>query len=1220
MILLEEEEEEKKKRREKRREKKPKREREDRRKGDGAVRSRALNSERRGLRGSGRGGTVSGSVEKLRLSFFPSFLFLVVVGAFVVFRSLIKFSFGPFPTSPGGTSEVMSCYNYVVTAHKPTNVTHSVVGNFTGVNDINLIVVKCTRIEIYLLTADGLQPVSDVPIYGRIATLELFRPPGEEQDLIFLSTERYRFCVLAYDPESEELVTKAGGDLQDRIGRPTDNGQVGIIDPDCRLIGLHLYDGLFKIVPIDSSGKLHDGFNIRLEELNVISIKFLYGCAKPTIAILYQDTKSAKHIRTYSINLRDKEFESGPWDHSNLDMGANVIIPVPMPLGGAIVIGEQTIMYFDGATTSVIPIKQTITKAYGIVDPDGSRYLLSDITGTLHLLVLVHADQKVVNLKLERLGKTSVASTLSYLDNGVVYVGSSYGDSQLIRLSPTSIGNDQNNYVEVLETFVNLGPIVDFSVAELEHQGQGQVVTCSGVYADGSLRVIRNGIGINEQASVDLPGVKGMWSLRSSNDNGQQSPYDKYLLVTFVGETRVLAINEEDELEETEIAGLESEEQTLLCANVANDQILQVTPKEVRLIDASSHMLVESWQPEASSSAGGESVAINITAATCTEGQLLVAISQGQLVYIELQTSKLVIKSRATMQAEVSCLDIGPRMQEGSQQVHEPKFACLGSWDMNITVCSLPDLQIICSIPLGVDVIPRSSLICRLEGILYCMVALGDGHLFTFVVDEQNGFQLTDRKKVSLGTQPMTLELFTTNGSYHVFAGSDRPTVIYSSNKKLLYSNVNLREVSHMSPFNSEAFPECLAFIQDETMIIGTIDQIQKLHIRTIPLGEQPRRICHQKSTHTFAVCTVSTDFESTKDENEVNYVRLIDDQMFETLAKFQLDVYEHACSTLSCTFEKDEKHHYYLVGTAYAPPEEVEPTRGRILVFLVTNSNGATDLELISSKEVKGACYNLNAFNGKLLAGVNNKVQIYRWQQREEGSWELANECSHHNHILALYVQSRGDFIVVGDLMKSISLLVYKPEEGTIELLACDFNTNWMSAVHILDDDTYLGAENSFNLFTVRRNSDCPTEEYRQKLEVVGQFHLGEFVNRFRKGSLVMQLPESGSTSIETLIFCSVNGVIGIVASLPPEKYQMLHKLEQCLNQVIKGVGGLSHQQWRSFYNERKVEEASGFIDGDLIESYLDLKKESMDQVAQLMNMDAEELSKQVEELARLH
>lgn len=41
-----------------------------------------------------------------------------------------------------------------------------------------------------------------------------------------------------------------------------------------------------------------------------------------------------------------------------------------------------------------------------------------------------------------------------------------------------------------------------------------QVVTCSGAGADGSLRVVRNGIGVVEQALVELPGIKGMWSLR----------------------------------------------------------------------------------------------------------------------------------------------------------------------------------------------------------------------------------------------------------------------------------------------------------------------------------------------------------------------------------------------------------------------------------------------------------------------------------------------------------------------------------------------------------------------------------------------------------------------------------------------------------------------------------------------------------------------------------
>ena len=45
-----------------------------------------------------------------------------------------------------------------------------------------------------------------------------------------------------------ELVTRANGDVQDRVGRPCDNGMIGIVDPGCRMIGLHLYDGLFKVV------------------------------------------------------------------------------------------------------------------------------------------------------------------------------------------------------------------------------------------------------------------------------------------------------------------------------------------------------------------------------------------------------------------------------------------------------------------------------------------------------------------------------------------------------------------------------------------------------------------------------------------------------------------------------------------------------------------------------------------------------------------------------------------------------------------------------------------------------------------------------------------------------------------------------------------------------------------------------------------------------------
>ncbi|KAH8519064.1 hypothetical protein Peur_038089 [Populus x canadensis] len=1088
----------------------------------------------------------------------------------------------------------MSVWNYVVTAHKPTNVTHSCVGNFTSSQELNLIIAKCTRIEINLLTPQGLQPMLDVPIYGRIATLELFRPHGEAQDFLFIATERYKFCVLQWDAETSELITRAMGDVSDRIGRPTDNGQIGIIDPDCRLIGLHLYDGLFKVIPFDNKGQLKEAFNIRLEELQVLDIKFLHGCSKPTIVVLYQDNKDARHVKTYEVALKDKDFIEGPWSQNNLDNGADLLIPVPPPFCGVLIIGEETIVYCSANVFRAIPIRPSITKAYGRVDADGSRYLLGDHAGLLHLLVITHEKEKVTGLKIELLGETSIASTISYLDNAFVFIGSSYGDSQLVKLNlqPDAKGT----YVEVLDRYVNLGPIVDFCVVDLERQGQGQVVTCSGAYKDGSLRIVRNGIGINEQASVELQGIKGMWSLRSLTDD----PFDTFLVVSFISETRILAMNIEDELEETEIEGFCSQVQTLFCHCAVFNQLVQVTSSSVRLVSSTTRELRQEWNAPSGYS-------INVATANAT--QVLLATGGGHLVYLEIGDGTLTQAKHAQLECEISCLDINPI----GENPNYSQLAAVGMWtDISVRIFSLPDLNLITKEPLGGEIIPRSVLLCSFEGISYLLCALGDGHLLNFLLNLSTG-ELKDRKKVSLGTQPITLRTFSSKNTTHVFAASDRPTVIYSSNKKLLYSNVNLKEVSHMCPFNSAAFPDSLAIAKEGELSIGTIDDIQKLHIRSIPLGEHARRICHQEQSRTFSICSMKN--QSNAEESEMHFIRLLDDQTFEFISTYPLDTFEYGCSILSCSFS-DDSNVYYCVGTAYVLPEENEPTKGRILVFIVEDGK----LQLIAEKETKGAVYSLNAFNGKLLAAINQKIQLYKWMLRDDGTRELQSECGHHGHILALYVQTRGDFIVVGDLMKSISLLIYKHEEGAIEERARDYNANWMSAVEILDDDIYLGAENNFNLFTVRKNSEGATDEERGRLEVVGEYHLGEFVNRFRHGSLVMRLPDSDVGQIPTVIFGTVNGVIGVIASLPHEQYLFLEKLQSNLRKVIKGVGGLSHEQWRSFNNEKKTVDAKNFLDGDLIESFLDLSRSPMDEISNAMEISVEELCKRVEELTRLH
>lgn len=84
--------------------------------------------------------------------------------------------------------------------------------------------------------------------------------------------------------------------------------------------------------------------------------------------------------------------------------------------------------------------------------------------GRIFILVLHREGNRVTKLTLELLGDVSMAESLSYLDNGVVFVGSRLGDSQLVRIRPEA------PFVEVLESYTNLGPIIDMVVVDLEKQ------------------------------------------------------------------------------------------------------------------------------------------------------------------------------------------------------------------------------------------------------------------------------------------------------------------------------------------------------------------------------------------------------------------------------------------------------------------------------------------------------------------------------------------------------------------------------------------------------------------------------------------------------------------------------------------------------------------------------------------------------------------------------
>lgn len=95
-------------------------------------------------------------------------------------------------------------------------------------------------------------------------------------------------------------------------------------------------------------------------------------------------------------------------------------------------------------------------------------------------------------------------------------------------------------------------------------------------------------------------------------------------------------------------------------------------------------------------------------------------------------------------------------------------------------------------------------------------------------------------------------------------------------------------------------------------------------------------------------------------------------------------------------------------------------------------------------------------------------------------------------------------NMIAIADLMKSISIVEYKPgEDGlpdTLDEVARHFQTVWGTAVAHVDEDTFLESDAEGNLMVLHQNRNGVTKEDQRRLEVTGEMQLGEMVNRMRR------------------------------------------------------------------------------------------------------------------------
>jgi DNA damage-binding protein 1 len=417
--------------------------------------------------------------------------------------------------------------------------------------------------------------------------------------------------------------------------------------------------------------------------------------------------------------------------------------------------------------------------------------------------------------------KTSIPSTLVCLDDSTLFVGSHFADSVMLSLTPTLYPK---------ETIItNLAPISDFLVLPPSHPQAGALITCSGGFGQGTLRVVRQGVGVEDYAAVDFEGIRGIWTM-STNIGGMEidaPPRDSVLVLGLIERTVFLEMDDDGGLEAVESAnGLISNEETIALKEIGG-RIVQVTTEQIHIV-----------------SQGTKVAGLQGKISACQISDDQVVISSGRR--LSLLSLRCQVIQQWTLSEEITCLDI------------RGDLIVVGLWNSSVQFI-VPSTNKITELDIPLSAPARSIILSDILPTLTLLIGSRDGVLTSYSLPTPTTPK--DKKTVSLGTQPLRLFSISTPTQNLVFASSDRPTLVHApskrdGSKKLVLSALSLRDVLSLTPLNHPAYPDALVIATKEGFRIGKMDEMARLQVRSVgmPNGELPRRITRLDASDLSAI------------------------------------------------------------------------------------------------------------------------------------------------------------------------------------------------------------------------------------------------------------------------------------------------------------------------------------------------------------------------------
>ena len=914
----------------------------------------------------------------------------------------------------------------------------------------------------------------------------------------------------------------------------------------------------------------------------------------------------------------------------NISQNPTVSLMITHPEGIIFLFFSNYAMYYkyDNVKKELIPqidkrVSYTDRKFinYAIIDEKNYKYFISDEFGNLFLMALiVNYDSYTQNEQfiLQILGEINYSKCLVYLDNNYLFNGSNKGNSQLIKIETNT-----NSLIKIEKNYESLSPIKDFIlINNIEEENAIEFLTISGFEKNCAIKKIKKGSPVIFKGGMNIKNLKDVFKV---DINNKENIYT--LIITTISKSFVLDYNNEtNEIFINNKLMLDNNELVIFVQNSKNFIVI-VTNIKIKILNKNFEIISDNYIEETN-----KGIIPLIAKFNKKLNVLFIYTNKQNLISFKFDNDGN-IKEKEEILSQVSICDFDICKY----------FIVYALWDSNnlyiysfnskkIETINIPDESL--------DSTKISSIqIFKYNSFHYLFISLSTGKLIYFQLkqndinyDELYTFSSNDfifKRKYNLNKEDFTIKKIKQKNNNSLFINTQTPLFIHFQKTNLVISYFNIKSCKNLIEINEDQF----LFLFKDKINFGTLIQIQSQNIISKYFQKQInviKLISFGEINNNKEEINKSNDYILTIEENKIgNKFRnslILNDINLKEISRYDLPYENEQSNTIS---EIEFKNHInaiesklLVIGTSIIENISKEPIKGHLYLLDIKQNNNYKFSKLFEI-ETNGGIHKVISCDDIIYVAIGNILYIYQIKQFFDNSYEIklikkysdftlikdiqilneskikytennSNNSSSNNII---NITNNDQYIIISDIGRSICIYCFNTKENKFSELYRDNNNTWVLNTLQINDEAFYISDIEGNIISLRKNTLTKDEGDILKLERIAYYNVGEKINsmiltKIKNKDLLNISPKNidfeNDEKIDIIFFVTLEGTLGQIIQINKETFMFLKALQDSLIKKNENIGDFDFNNWKKFRYGIINKNAQGFIEGDLIEKFL--------------------------------